>query len=105
MAPTKRIAVTVGVLYLVTHMTSIGALIVYAPALNGLDHVGASGADARVLFGGLLEIILAMAIVGTAVALFPVVRHEHEGVAFGYSASARSKPQRLSSAFAAFLRW
>jgi hypothetical protein len=80
----RRIATTAGVLYLVTHVTSVAALVLYDPVLNRPDYVVGPGTDARVLLGALLEVILALAIVGTAVALFPVVKREHEGVALGY---------------------
>jgi Domain of unknown function (DUF4386) len=83
-ASPRRIATAAGVLFLVTHVTSVGALILYGPVLNNPDYVVGPGADARVLVGGLLEVILAIAIVGTAVALFPVVKREDEGIALGY---------------------
>jgi hypothetical protein len=72
------------VLYLVTHVTSVAALILYGPVLNNPDYVVGPGADTRVLVGALFEVILAMAIVGTGVALFPVVKRESEGIALGY---------------------
>jgi hypothetical protein len=37
-----------------------------------------------VLLGAFLEVVLALAIVGTAVALFPVIKRQNEGVALGY---------------------
>ena len=84
MASPRRIAIAAGVLFLVTHVTSVGALVLYGPVLNSPDYVVGAGADARVLVGALLEVILAIAIVGTAVALFPVVKRENEGIALGY---------------------
>jgi len=83
-ASPRRIAIAAGVLFLVTHVTSVGALVLYGPVLNSPDYVVGAGADARVLVGALLEVILAIAIVGTAVALFPVVKRENEGIALGY---------------------
>ncbi len=73
-----------GVFYLITHVTSIAALVLYDPVLHNLDYVTGPGADTRVLLGGLLEVILAMAVIGTAVTLFPVVKRQNEGVALGY---------------------
>jgi hypothetical protein len=35
------------------------------------------------MLGALFEVILALAIVGTAVALFPVVKRQNEGIALG----------------------
>jgi hypothetical protein len=73
-----------GVLFLITHVTSVAALILYAPVLNDVDYVTGPGADTRVLLGGLLEVICAMAIIGTAVTLFPVAKRRNEGIALGY---------------------
>ncbi len=84
MASSRKIAIAAGVLYLVTHVTSIGALVLYGPVLNSPDYVVGPGQDARVILGALLEVILALAIVGTAVALFPVVKRQNEGIALGY---------------------
>jgi Domain of unknown function (DUF4386) len=83
-APSRKIAVTAGVLYLVTHVTSIAALALYGPVLNRPDYVVGAGADARVLLGALCEVVLALAVVGTAVTLYPVVKRQNEGVALGY---------------------
>jgi Domain of unknown function (DUF4386) len=83
-ASPRAVARAAGVLYLVTHVTSVGALVLYGPVLNDPAYVVGPGADARVLVGALLEVMLAMAIVGTAVALFPVVKRENEGIALGY---------------------
>jgi hypothetical protein len=78
--------------YLVTYVTSIDALILYGPVLSSPDYVVGSGADTRVLLGALLEVILALAIVGTAVTLFPVVQRQNEGVARRPPASAAVLP-------------
>jgi hypothetical protein len=84
MTSTRRTAVIAGVCYLVTHVTSVAALVLYGPVLNQSGYVIGTGADTRVLVGGWLEVILALAIVGTAVALFPVVRRHNQGLAIGY---------------------
>ena len=48
------------------------------------DWILGSGTDTAVLLGGLLELIVALAGIGTAVALFPVVRRQNEGFALGF---------------------
>jgi len=78
---TARIA---GACYLITHVTSVAALVLYAPVLDRPGYVLGSGADTRVLAGGWLEVVLALAIVGTAVALYPVTRRHGQGLAIGY---------------------
>jgi hypothetical protein len=62
------------VFYLVTHVISIGGLALYGPVLNNPDYVVGSGPDTRVLLGAFFEVILALAIVGTAVTLFSTMR-------------------------------
>src|SRR5207245_1976647 len=42
------------------------------------------GADTRVTLGCLLDLVNAVACVGTAVTLFPIVKRQHEGVALGF---------------------
>ena len=80
----RKLAIAAGVLYLITHVTSVPAAFLYGQVLSNPDYIVGAGPDARVLWGGFLEVICALAIVGTAVALFPVVRRHGEGAALGY---------------------
>lgn len=84
MASLRKTAVAAGVFYLITHVTSVGASVLYGPILNNPGYITGSGPDAQVLMGAFFEIVLALAIVGTAVSLFPVVKWQNEGVALGY---------------------
>lgn len=84
-APYRGVAMTAGVMYLITIVASIPAQFInYAPIFNNPDYVLGAGADTRVMWGGLLEVIAALACIGTAVVLFPVVRRQHEGAALGF---------------------
>lgn len=83
----RKTAFVAGALYLITFITSIPALILYGPVLHHADYIVSAGSDTRVLWGGLLEVICALAGIGTAVALFPVVKRQHEGVALGFVTS------------------
>jgi hypothetical protein len=49
--------------------------------------VGAAGADIGVSLGALLEFIVVLANIGTAVVLFPIVKRQNETVALGYVTS------------------
>jgi len=71
---------SIGLLYLLPHVTSIGAVVLYGRLLT--DPTVAAGLNVQV--GALLEIILALAVIGTAVALYPVVKPYGEAVALGY---------------------
>ena len=59
----------------------------YDPILNHADYVVGSGEDIRVAVGALLEILLAIAGIATAVVIFPIVKRVSESVALGYVAS------------------
>src|SRR5689334_837241 len=75
--PYRGVALTAGVMYLITIVASVPAQFInYAPILDNPDYVLGAGADTRVMVGGLLEVITALACIGTAVALFPVVRRQ-----------------------------
>lgn len=81
----RRVAAVAGVMYLVTIAASVPAQYFnYAPVLTNARYVLGAGADTRVLWGGLLELITALACIGTAVVLFPVLRRQHEGAALGF---------------------
>ncbi|MDQ4504137.1 DUF4386 domain-containing protein [Sinomonas sp. ASV322] len=89
MAPTRRSAIVIGALYLTTHVTSVAGLALYGPVLTSsayADYLAGPGASARALSGGFLEVVLSLAIVGTGVAFYPVVKRISEGMALGYAA-------------------
>ncbi len=84
MNSTRKIAVVVGVFFLVTEVTAIAGLLLYGVVLNVPNYIATSGDDTRVFLGALSEMILAIANVGTAVTLFPIVKRQSEGIALGY---------------------
>jgi hypothetical protein len=82
MDSTRKTALAAGVLYLLTFV-SIPILYLYGPVREAGYIVGA-GPDTRVYIGVVLEMIVALAGIGTAVALYPVVKRQNEGVALGF---------------------
>ncbi len=80
----RKTALVAGALYLITFVTSIPARLLYAPVRNDPNYILGPGADGQVLFAGLLDVVLALACIGTAVALYPVVKRQNEGVALGF---------------------
>ncbi|WP_405999247.1 DUF4386 domain-containing protein [Streptomyces sp. NBC_00829] len=80
----RKTAVVAGGLFLVTEMAAMGALALYGPALDSAAYITGSGADGRVFLGALCELVLAVAVVGTGVTLFPVLKRRNEGMALGY---------------------
>lgn len=87
MSSTRKTALVAGVFYLITFAASIPALILIGPVLHDPGYVTSAGADTRVAAGCLLDLVNAIAAVGTAVTLFPVVRRQNEGLALGFVAS------------------
>jgi hypothetical protein len=82
----RRTALIAGVFYLITFV-SIPTLALYGPVRDHRDWVLSSGASTGVLLGGFLEVIVALAGIGTAVTLYPVVKRQNEGVALGFVAA------------------
>jgi hypothetical protein len=86
-SPERRTALVVGVLFVITFLVSIPAVLLYEPLLKHADYILGSGADTRVTLGAFLEVILAIANIGTAVALYPVFKRRHPSLSLGYVAS------------------
>jgi len=84
MDSTRKISLTAGLLYLLTFV-SIPILYLYGP-VREVGYIVGPGPDTRVFVGAVLEIIVALAGIGTAVALYPVVKRQNEGVALGFVA-------------------
>ncbi len=85
--PTRSHARVAGILYLVTFVSSIPALILLGPVLNDAHYVTGAGQDTRVLWGCLLDSVNALTAVGTAVALYPVVKRQNASMALGFVTS------------------
>ena len=74
-----------GVLYLITFVTSIPALLLYEPVLrHPVAYIAGAGHDNQILLGALLELLLIIANIGTAVVIVPIVRRLNEELAIGY---------------------
>ena len=89
-APTQaehRTARIMGAWFLGTFVFSIPAYFFYDPLLNHADYVVDGGHDTRVAVGALLEILLAISGIATAVVIFPIVKRVNESVALGYIAA------------------
>jgi hypothetical protein len=86
MTSTRKTALAAGVCYLLTFV-SIPTLALYGPVKNHRDWILSSGSHTGVLVGGFLEVIMALACIGTAVTLYPVVKRQNEGVTLGFVAA------------------
>ena len=74
-----------GVLFLITYVTSIPALLLYESVLRDpVGYIAGGGHDNRILFAALLELLLIVANIGTAVVIYPIARRQSEELALGY---------------------
>jgi hypothetical protein len=80
----RKTALVAGVLYLITFIASIPAVLLLQPVLTDPNYIVSAGADAQVKLGAFLDLVNALACIGTAVALFSVVKRQHEGFALGF---------------------
>src|SRR4249920_3405508 len=83
MSSTRKTALVAGIFYLITFI-SIPTLALYGPIKNHRDWILGSGGHTAVLVGGFLEVIVALAGIGTAVTLYPVVKRQNESLALGF---------------------
>lgn len=82
----RKISLTAGILYLITFV-SIPTLILYGAVHNPNYILGAAGSNTPTIIGGVLEIIVALAGISTAVVLFPVLKKQNESFALGLVAA------------------
>ena len=83
----QRTARIMGAWFLGTFVFSIPAYFFYDPLLRHADYVVGSGEDTRIAVGALLEVLLAISGIATAVVIFPIVKRVNESIALGYIAS------------------
>jgi hypothetical protein len=81
----RKTSLIAGVLYLLTFV-SIPTLTLYAE-VHKPGYIMGAGNDAAVIVGGILEIIVALTGIGTAVVLYPVLRVQNKVLAVGLIAS------------------
>jgi hypothetical protein len=86
MSSLRKTALVAGLLYVITFI-SIPTLFLYNSVLKDPNFITGSGPVTPVIIGAILEVIVALTGVGTAVALYPVVKRQNEGVALGFVGS------------------
>src|SRR5258708_24762989 len=77
MSSLRKTALVAGILYLLTFV-SIPTLFLYDQVRHNPKYILGPVPDTAVLVGGILEIIVALAGVGTAIALYPVLKRQSE---------------------------
>ena len=77
-----------GVLFIITFLTSIPALLLFQPVLDDpAGYIAGGGKDSQIYFGAFLEFFLILSNLGTAVVLYPIARRHNETLAIGFVAA------------------
>jgi hypothetical protein len=102
----QRDARIFGVLYLITFVTSIPALILYQPVLDDpASYIAGGGKDNQIYLGVLLELLLIIANVGTAVVVFPILRRQNESCPWAMSPLVSSSARLSRPASSSCSEW
>src|SRR3954454_11371884 len=86
MTSLRKTAFVAGLIYLITYL-AIPTVALYRPALDDRSFIASTVNSTGVIWTAVLELIVAFAIVGTGVALFPVLKRQNESVALGFVTS------------------
>jgi hypothetical protein len=88
MTPVRKTALIGGALYVLTFASSIPALLLLrSSVLNNPNYILGPGPDTVVILACLLDLVNALACIGTAVVLFPVIKRQNEAVSLGFIGS------------------
>jgi hypothetical protein len=85
--PTRRAATIVGWLFVLTYVTSIIPKVALYPPLFDGDYITGPGQDTRVLWGAFSEAILIIASIGTATAMYTIIKQRHPNLAVSFIAA------------------
>lgn len=83
----RKTALLAGVLYLLTFISSIPAAFLLGPAQVDPTSTLAAIPTGQVRLAAVLELVNALACIGTAVTVFSILKREHEGLALGFVAT------------------
>jgi hypothetical protein len=83
----RRAAFYTGVLFIITFITSIPALLLFDPVLNDANYIVSGGDDNRIFLGAFLELLLIIANIGSAIVPFAILKRQNEGLALGFVAA------------------
>ena len=85
MSPIRKTSLVAGMIYLITFV-SIPTLSLYAP-IRVMGYISSSAPSTPVIIGCILEIVVGLGCIGTAVVLYPVLKKQNEASALGFVAS------------------
>jgi hypothetical protein len=82
MTSSRKTSLTAGIFYLLTFV-SIPTLSLYSQ-VHDPNYIVGPGPDTSIIIGAILEWIVALSGIGTAIALYSVVKKQNEGLALGF---------------------
>lgn len=84
----RKIAIIIGALYLIANIAGPIGYGIELPILDAPDYLAnISANETEWLLGALLELVMAVALAGIGIAVYPVLRRQNENLAIGYVAS------------------
>ncbi len=86
MTSTRKHSLAAGIFYVVTFI-SMPILVLYNIAKTDPEFILGAGSGTPVVWGTILELTVALAGIGTAIALFPIVKRQNESMAIGFVAT------------------
>jgi hypothetical protein len=92
-----------GICYLLTFASSIPALLLLAPILDDPRYILGAGQDTQVVWACLLDVVNALAAIGTAVAVYPVVKRVNQSMALGFVMSRMTEAAVIMTGIIALL--
>jgi hypothetical protein len=101
MDPTRKTALVAGIFYVITFV-SMPTLVLYN-SVKSKDFIISSGPNTGALLGCFLEVVVALAGIGTAVTLYPVVKRQNAGMALGFVASRTLEATMIFTGVASLL--
>lgn len=85
MTASRKTSLTAGILYLLTFI-SIPTLSLYHE-IHQPNFITSSAPSSDVVLGGILELLMALACIGTALVFYPVLKKQNESLALGFVAA------------------
>lgn len=103
MDATRKAALYAGLFYIGTFVFSIPALGLYKGVLDDPSFVLGAGSDQGVLWGGIIEVLTGLTGIGTAVAVYPVIKRFGPSRALGFVANRTLEAAMIFSGVLAVL--
>ena len=99
----RRSALVAGIFYLLTFVGAIVAALLLGPANNDPSLTMDTIPNSQVRLAAVFELLNALTCIGTALAVFSIVKREHEGLALGFVATRSFEAAMLGVGIIALL--